>query len=170
MRLATQLRVLLPALVLTVVGPIQGQEHPGAEHPAPAGTPIITPRDLAAAITGYIQRKSKPTGNFEIQDPVNKQDLKLNLVRVHEDKLARVGPQTYFACTDLKNVDGMVYDLDFFMKGPDKDHLAVTEVSIHKKAGKPRYDWVEEGGLWKKRPLGSGAAVEQPTKKPEHPH
>ena len=35
------------------------------------------------------------------------------------------------------------------MKG-DADHLETTEVSVHKKAGKPRYGWKEDNGIWKK--------------------
>jgi len=61
---------------------------------------------------------------------------------------------TYFACADLKNADGHMYDLDVFMSGPDKDHLAVTEVSVHKKDGKERYTWAQKGGVWKKEPSG----------------
>src|SRR5882672_7807304 len=35
----------------------------------------------------------------------------------------------------------------------DKDHLAVTEVSVHKKDGKERYTWAKDGNVWKKVPV-----------------
>jgi hypothetical protein len=41
------------------------------------------------------------------------------------------------------------------MEGPDKEHLTTTEVTVHKKDGKARYTWHEEGGLWKKKQAGA---------------
>jgi hypothetical protein len=38
------------------------------------------------------------------------------------------------------------------MTGPDKDHLTVTDVSVHKKDGKERYTWAKDGNIWKKVP------------------
>ena len=53
------------------------------------------------------------------------------------------------------------------MKGPGKDKLEVTEVSIHKEGGKERYTWYEEGGIWKKKPVGE---LEQTAEKPKKEH
>ena len=74
-------------------------------------------------------------------------------MKVHDDRLAQVGDDTFFACTDLKGKDGSMYDLDFFMNGKSADDLRVTQVSVHKKDGVPRYDWKEEGGIWKQIPV-----------------
>ena len=52
-----------------------------------------------------------------------------------------------------KIADGHMYDLDVFMTGPNKDHLQVTDVSIHKKDGVARYGRENEGTVWKKEPV-----------------
>ncbi|MGE5247797.1 MAG: hypothetical protein ACM3L8_05575 [Verrucomicrobiota bacterium] len=126
------------------------------EHPAAAKSagPEIGKADLAAAITAYIHgEETKGGGAWKVQDPVDKTILHLTLIRVHDDKLARTAPETYFACADLKDVSGVPYDLDVFMHGKNKDHLKVTEVTIHKKDGKERYTWAESNGIWKKEPV-----------------
>ena len=77
--------------------------------------------------------------------------LVLTLLKVHKERLATVGEGVYFACADFVTPTGKIYDLDIFMQGPDKDHLAVTEISVHKEAGKARYTWYEKGGIWSKK-------------------
>ena len=168
--IAVSTLVILAATGLTAAA--FAQEHP--EHPmnAPSpATPGLTKNDLAHAITNYIDTQAKEhDGFFTIHDPVDNRDLKLKLVKVHRDRLARVAPDTYFACTDLRNVDGVIYDLDFFMKGSDPNNLAFSDVSIHKKAGKARYTWYEEGGVWKKKPVGATETPAPPSKQSmEHP-
>ena len=68
---------------------------------------------------------------------------------MHKDKLAALGDDVYFACTDMKAADGTVYDLDFFMKQTGHG-IETTEVTVHKKSGKARYGWKEVDGVWKK--------------------
>ena len=68
---------------------------------------------------------------------------------MHEDRLARVSENVYFACADFKAEDGKLYDLDFFMEYA-KGAFKPTEITIHKEEGKPRYNWVEEEGIWKR--------------------
>ena len=70
-------------------------------------------------------------GYFTFYDSVNNETLALTLVKIHKDKLATVGDGVHFFCVDFKATDGKVYDLDFFMKGPDKDHLKFTEIAVH---------------------------------------
>jgi len=130
------------------------QEHP--EHPQekqaehPDSTDKLTLDELAVAITRYIERDSRLKGGyFLVYDAEEKKPLVLQLVKVHKDRLSALGGGVYFACTDMKAANGTVYDLDFFMKraGPA---IETTEVSVHKKAGVPRYSWKEQGGIWKK--------------------
>jgi len=134
--------------------PPKSGEHPkGAEHPEhprdEAQSPMSMER-LSKGIRDYIAQDSALKGGFFLMyDTVDKKPLQLTLVKVHEDKLAGLGGGVYFACTDLKNTDGVVYDLDFFMKDDDGD-LHTTEVAVHKKAGVARYGWKEEGGVWTK--------------------
>lgn len=133
------------------------KEHPkSAEHPKGDATGV-TKEDLGSAVETYIKGEmAKGGGTWEIEDRDEKATLHLTLDKVHKDKLAMTAKNTYFACADFKNSDGHTYDLDVFMKGPDKDHLVVTEVSVHKKDGRERYTWEQEGGAWKKVPVGKG--------------
>ena len=79
------------------------------------------------------------------------QDLALDLIRVHDDRLQDLGGGKYFACVDMKGTDGKTYDIDFFLTGqPGK--MKVTETSVHKIDGKPLYNWKEESGKWNKVP------------------
>ncbi len=137
-------------------------EHP-AEHPVEhprAGEAMMpeaapTKEQLADAIRAYVEKDAALKGGyFLVYDRKNREPLVLTLLLVHRDRLARVGPQQYFACADFKTPAGKVYDLDIFMGGPDKAHLEVTEISIHKEAGKERYTWHSEDGIWEKRPVG----------------
>ncbi len=169
-------KVAVAALVVLAIAGFTAaavaQEHP--EHPMSApkpATPGLTKDELAQAISGYVMAQEKEHGGYyAIHDPVDNRDLQLKLVKVHRDRLARVAPDTYFACSDFKNTDGVMYDLDFFMKGTTKDGLVFSDASIHKKAGKERYTWYEEDGLWKKKPVGKPVGTAPAGKQPmEHP-
>lgn len=149
--------------------PPKGKEHP--EHPAAKPQGGLTNDELADAITGYVKTESmKSGGTLKVEDPVEKKQLDLTLNKVHREKLAQVAPETYFACADFISTDGHTYDLDIFMKGPDKEHLTVTEVSVHKKDGAERYTWHEKDGVWMKQQVGA-KGDEHPKGKehPEHP-
>lgn len=135
----------------------EGSEHPkGQEHPKAEGKGNVSLEDLATAIQAYVENDSKLKGGyFLVYDPVAKKPLALELVKVHRDRLSGIGDQTYFACADFKSIDGAkTYDLDIFMKGPNKDRLMATQVLIHKEAGKERYSWYEEDGIWKRKEAG----------------
>ena len=129
------------------------QEHP--EHPkstAKKQTTSITTADLAKAIRNYVEEDAELKGGyFMIYDTTIKKSLELTLAKVHEEKLSQVGENLYFACSDFKATSGKMYDLDFFMK-QKKSGLVVTEISIHKEEGQPRYAWAEEKGLWVRKP------------------
>ena len=128
------------------------QEHP--EHPKTdkKETASLTTADLAKGISDYIEGDSKLKGGYLlIYDPTIKKSLELTLTKVHEDKLSQVGENLYFACSDFKATNGKTYDLDFFMK-QGENGLEMTEISIHKEEGKPRYSWAEEKGLWVRKP------------------
>ena len=100
-------------------------------------------------------------------------------MKVHRERLSKVGRNKYFACADFKAQNGRTYDLDVFMEGAAKDNLKYSDLTIHKEEGEARYSWYEKGGVWKKKwltsegsaarehPAGSGAR-EHPTGA-EHP-
>ena len=164
----SRMTVVITALAALSLGPVVlAQEHPkGKEHPEhPAGKVKsgLTKEELADAITNYVKAEAAKSGGvFKVDDTVEKTQLELTLSKVHKDRLTQVAPHTYFLCADFSAADAHMYDLDIFMKGPDKDHLTVTEVSVHKKDGEPRYTWYEEGGLWKKQ-------TQDPAPKPSKP-
>jgi hypothetical protein len=134
--------------------PKKATEHPkqGAEHPKQgAETKQVSTADISAGIKKNIDAKSKanPDGKFHVK--YEGQDLALDLIKVHDDRLSDLGGGKYFACVDMKATDGKTYDIDFFLTGqPAK--MKVTETSVHKIDGKPLYDWKEESGKWHKVP------------------
>jgi len=112
---------------------------------------VPTPTDLADAVEDYIRHDTKLKGGyFLVFDSVRQIPLALTLERVREDGLRMIDDHEYFTCADLKSTDGTIYDLDIFMKGPDKDHLEVAAISVHKENDTLRYDWREKGGVWTK--------------------
>ncbi len=123
-------------------------EHP-MEHPEDGASAYKVDKDaMAMAIMDFIDHDSKLKGGFFMfYDTKDKAPLVLTLDKVHKERLAQVGENLYFACSDFKEASGTMYDLDFFMKD-DGESLVVTEVMVHKKAGNARYTWHEEEGMW----------------------
>ena len=112
----------------------------------------VTKEELAEAISKYVSKDADLKGGyFMVFDREAKQPLALTLEKVHKDRLSKVAADVYFACADFRAHDGKkVYDLDVFMRGPDMDHLNVTEISVHKQDGVARYGWTEKDGIWTK--------------------
>jgi hypothetical protein len=161
------LRLIITAAIALLLAPaalIFSQEHPehpkkttehpkqGAEQPKQAAeAKQVSTTDISAGIKTNIDAKSKksPDGKFHAKH--QGQDLALDLVQVHDDRLQDLGGGKYFACVDMKAADGKTYDIDFFLTGqPGK--MKVTETSVHKIEGKPLYNWKEENGKWQKVP------------------
>jgi hypothetical protein len=142
------------ALLLIVPGRLAAQEkHP--EHPKDKKQAGLDKADLAAAIRTWVDKEAAANGGWlQVEDPVQHKTLQLKLEKVHDEKLAQVKPDEYFACADFVEKDGTKYDVDIFMQGKTKDDLKETEVSVHKVNGKERYAWFEENGTWKKKPIG----------------
>jgi hypothetical protein len=132
--------------------PKKTTEHPkqGAEHPKKGGAEKqVSTADISAGIKKNIDVQSKKSSDSKFHVKYEGQDLALDLVKVHDDRLQDLGGGKYFACVDMKSTDGKTYDIDFFLTGqPGK--MRVTETSVHKIDGKPLYDWKEENGTWHK--------------------
>ena len=150
------------ALFFTPAAPIFAQEHP--EHPKKSGehpkehpqkeaeAKQVSTADISAGIKKNIEAKSNKSSDKKFHVKYEGQDLALDLIKVHDDRLQDLGGGKYFACVDMKGSDGKTYDIDFFLTGkPDK--MRVTETSVHKIDGKPLYDWKEENGKWQKVPV-----------------
>jgi hypothetical protein len=169
-------RILLAGLAVCAVamsGCNRHREHPAdhpAEHPRGAAQVGPTKDDLADAIGAWVQKQG---GALEVQDEVAGGKLRLELVKVHRERLSKVGRNKYFACADFKAQNGKTYDLDVFMEGAAKDDLNYSDLTIHKEEGEARYTWYEDGGVWKKKWMapGGAAAMEHPPKSgmKEHP-
>jgi hypothetical protein len=150
-------RFIMPAVIALFFTPaalVQAQEHP--EHPKKTGgakkaEKQVSTADISAGIKKNIDAESKKSSDGKFHVKHESQDLALDLVKVHDDRLQDLGGGKYFACVDMKATDGKTYDIDFFLAGqPGK--MNVTETSVHKIDGKPLYNWKEENGKWQKVP------------------
>jgi hypothetical protein len=108
--------------------------------------------EIEAEIKNYIsQTTQENAGFFPVKD--ENHDLKMKLVRVHTEYLSNLGPTSHFACVDLVDESGDVYDVDFFMEGTPGS-MAITSTSVHKLNGKPYYSWKQkQDKTWYKMPL-----------------
>ena len=150
------------ALFFTPATAVFSQEHPehpkkSAEHPKQGEQPKkggaakqVSTADISAGIKKNITADTnKSDGKFHVK--YEGQDLALDLIKVHDDRLQDLGDGKYFACVDMKGTDGKTYDIDFFLTGqPGK--MKVTDAAVHKIDGKPLYNWKEENGKWNKVP------------------
>ena len=127
------------------------QEHPG-EHPGapakveqeeqPGEVAMLSAEEIIKGIKDHINKLTKANaGYFSINDPEEGKDLRLKLIKVHEDRVSYIKKDdAYFACTDFKTDDGKTqYDIDFWMKNGAGDKLEVYQTKIHKKNGNPRF-------------------------------
>lgn len=151
------MRLALPIVLALAVGGagLVAQEHP--EHPEgkKAASKAISIDDLEKAIQSSVGAKEKSgRGYYRLADDAAKKTWLLKLDHVHRERLSRLDEKTYFACTDFRSKDGHTVDVDFFMK--DKDgKLVMSDATIHKVDGKPRYNWEEKDGFWKRVPVKS---------------
>src|SRR4029077_17535755 len=135
--------------------PKKSAEHPkqGAEQPKKSeAAKQLSTADISAGIKRNIRTESKKGADGKFHVKYEGQDLALELIKVHDDRLQDLGDGKYFACVDMKGADGKTYDIDFFLTGqPGK--MKVTDTSVHKIDGKPLYNWKEENGQWNKVPV-----------------
>jgi transglutaminase-like putative cysteine protease len=115
----------------------KGVPQAGADAAAVKATATIA--DVEKGIREYIQTKTKnDSGYFTLVN--DSMHLKLRLVRVHTEYLSVLDSHSYFACVDLADTNGDVYDVDFFLSGPTQN-MQVTETTVHKLNGRPFYTW-----------------------------
>ena len=108
--------------------------------------------EIEQEIKNYISLTTQENeGFFPVKD--ENHDLKMKLVRVHTEYLSNLGPNSHFACVDLVDESGDVYDVDFFMEGTPGE-MNITQTSVHKLNGKPYYSWKQNTDkTWYKMPL-----------------
>lgn len=114
--------------------------------------PNVVTADIAAGIEAHVDREVEKGGGYFFL-PWQGRELKLHLVRVHLEYLSNLGPREHFACVDLVDVSGDVFDVDFFLEG-DPGEMTVTETTVHKKNGQPFYAWDQaDDGTWSRIPI-----------------
>lgn len=130
---------------------VKEEEQKIAEH-SEKKAPKVDITEIEDGIKAYIEEKTNEAGGyFHIKDDSTK--LRLKLVRVHTEYLSNLGPQRHFACVDLADVSGDVYDVDFFLAG-DPGNMTVTQTTVHKLNGKPFYAWKQkEDKTWHTVPV-----------------
>src|SRR5437764_2372431 len=89
------------------------QEHP--EHPKAGGAKKqVSTADISAGIKKNITAETnKSDGKFHVK--YEGQDLALDLLKVHDDRLQDLGGGKYFASVDMKGTDRKTYDLHLFL-------------------------------------------------------
>ncbi len=116
-----------------------------AKSATPDGTVVTA--DIQAAIERHVEEQVQAGGGTFALTFGEKQ-LRLKLVRVHTEYLSSLGPTRQFACVDLADVSGDVYDVDFFLEG-GVGAMRVTETTVHKINGQPYYVWDQsDDGTW----------------------
>ena len=115
--------------------------------PAAPATPPVSPAnvvtaEIQAGIEKHVEAEvARGGGYFSL--PFEEKTLRLKLVRVHTEYLSSLGPTRQFACVDLADVSGDVYDVDFFLDGGAGD-MKVSETTVHKLNGQPFYAWEQK--------------------------
>ena len=155
------LRLIIAAAIALFFSPIawvRAQEHPehpkkgAAEHAKKGGAEKqVSTADISAGIKTNIEAETKKSSDGKFHVKHEGQDLALELIKVHDNRLQDLGDGKYFACVDMKAADGKTYDIDFFLTG-QPGSMKVTDTSVHKIDGKPLYNWKEENGKWQKVP------------------
>jgi len=136
-----------------VLAGVGWQAGPGAETAFAATVPPGAPTaDIQAGIEKHIETQVRRGGGY-FKLPYRNRELRLKLVKVHTEYLAKLGPGRYFACVDLVDTRGDVYDVDFFLAGKP-GAMKVTETTVHKKNGQPFYAWEQKkDGTWHRIPM-----------------
>ena len=119
--------------------------------------PKVVTSDIEEGIKANIAKKVEEGGGYFNMTSDGK-DLRLQLVRVHTEYLSNLGPQRHFACVDLADISGDVYDVDFFLEG-DPGSMKVTETTLHKLNGKPFYTWKQrKDKTWYRMPVQNASS------------
>jgi transglutaminase-like putative cysteine protease len=122
----------------------------------PVKVPKVDITDIEEGIKAFITNKAAANeGYFLVRD--DSKVLRLQLVRVHTEYLSNLGPNSHFACVDLADTSGDVYDVDFFMEG-EPGAMEVTETTVHKLNGKPFYTWKQKPDkTWHRLPVAEAS-------------
>ena len=103
------------ALFFTPATALFSQEHPehpkkSAEHPKQGGeqpkkggaAKQVSTADISAGIKKNMEIESKKSSDGKFHVKYEGQDLALDLIKVHDDRLQDLGGGKYFACVDIR--------------------------------------------------------------------
>jgi hypothetical protein len=99
-------KIIIAAAITLFFAPtpmLFSQEHPEhPEHPKSGGAKKqVSTADISAGIKKNITAETnKGDGKFHVK--YEGQDLALDLIKVHDDRLQDLGSGKYFACVDMK--------------------------------------------------------------------
>lgn len=132
------------------------EKKKASENTTSQAAPKVDIAEIEIGIKSYIDNKTQEAdGYFHVKD--ENKALRLKLVRVHTEYLSNLGPNRHFACVDLADENGDVYDVDFFMEGKP-GAMDVTETTVHKLNGKPFYSWKQKKDkTWHRVPIESAS-------------
>jgi len=144
-------RLPILSLILILLACSSQQSGEEKQEPKPQKTTIA---EIEAGIRNYIDLETENSGG--VFPLVHSRDtMNLKLVRVHTEYLSNLGPERHFACVDLADEQGDVYDVDFFLEGKPGS-MKITETTVHKKNGKPFYSWKQQKDkTWSRVPIDS---------------
>lgn len=151
-------RIFFAAILALLIGcNSTPKEKKEAKALAESTIPKVVTEDIEEGIKANIAQKVEEGGGYFNMTSEGK-ELRLKLVRVHTEYLSNLGPRRHFACVDLADVSGDVYDVDFFLDG-DPGSMTVTETTLHKLNGKPFYTWKQrEDKTWYRMPVNNATS------------
>ena len=139
-------------LVCAGCGQKEEPKAPAASAPSDPATPNRVTAEIQTGIEQHIEKQVRLGGGY-FNLPFRDKQLRLKLVRVHTEYLSKLGPDRYFACVDLADISGDVYDVDFFLAGKP-GAMKVTETTVHKINGQPFYAWEQQSDrTWQRIPI-----------------
>ena len=107
---------IIPVVVAVCILLAGSDTSRGEKQGSSESVPNVVTKDIQKGIEKHIEEQSR-LGEGYFRLPFDEGQLRLKLVRVHTEYLANLGPRRHFACVDLANIDGDVYDVDFFLAG-----------------------------------------------------
>ncbi len=147
-----EIKVLVVLLLALTTGCQTSKKEKNEKKALAMEVPKVVTADIEEGIKANIDKRVDEGGGY-FHMTTDEGDLRLQLVRVHTEYLSNLGPRRHFACVDLADVSGDVYDVDFFLEG-DPGNMTVTETTLHKLNGKPFYTWKQrEDKTWYRRPI-----------------
>ncbi|NNK12370.1 MAG: transglutaminase domain-containing protein, partial [Flavobacteriaceae bacterium] len=147
-----EIRLFIILLLVLTTACQTGKKEKSEEKALAMDVPKVVTSDIEAGIKANIDKRVEEGGGY-FNMSTDEGDLRLQLVRVHTEYLSNLGPRRHFACVDLADVSGDVYDVDFFLEG-DPGSMTVTETTLHKLNGKPFYTWKQrEDKTWYRKPI-----------------